>query len=124
MSFAIFDAEGVKKTDWSRPINLKGAVGESGKDGEDGPQGPVGPPGEIGEVVSYRTVFAYTGTVTEESPSKPAGGSWDLATNNVIPPTSVNGRTMWVLNVNEVESGLYIWMSQATFNQDGSIVEN
>lgn len=124
MSFAIFDAEGVRKTDWSRPINLKGAVGESGKDGEDGPQGPVGPPGEIGEVVSYRTVFAYTGTVTEESPSKPAGGSWDLATNNVIPPTSVNGRTMWVLNVNEVESGLYIWMSQATFNQDGSIVEN
>lgn len=52
MSFAIFNSSGVRVTEWSLPINLKGEKGEQGIPGPQGPsgtQGPSGPQGEKGE---------------------------------------------------------------------------
>lgn len=124
MSKAVFNLNGERITDWNSPVNLKGIRGEQGVDGKQGEKGDEGPSGEKGEVVGYRTVFAYTGTDTEDTPSRPTGGHWDLATNTVIRPNSIDGRTNWVLNADDVGEHVYTWLSQATFDQDGSITEN
>lgn len=123
MSFSIFNHIGDRVIDWSTPTDLKGAPGQDGIVGETGPAGPQGPRGEKGEVVSYRTVFAYTGTDTDRSPFKPTGGGWDLASNKAYPPTSMDGKTIWVLNSDEVVED-YIWLSQATFDQDGTLIND
>lgn len=48
MSYSLFDVNGIKRTNWSDPINLKGAVGRNGKDGRDGKDGKDGKDGAQG----------------------------------------------------------------------------
>lgn len=119
MSFAIFDSLGNRTTEWATPINIKGARGERGLPGEKGEVGETGPKGDKGDSKSFRTVSVYTTTNTLNSPSKPVGGKWDILTNEVI----LNDDN-WYLNSDQVSKGTYLWMSQATFAEDGRLLNN
>lgn len=125
MSFAIFNPSGERVTEWSNPVNLKGAQGEPGKPGESGAVGPAGPQGPKGDSSnSYRTVSVYTTTEDTTTPARPEGGSWDLTTNTVIPPSSVNDKYKWYLNADEPPKNNYLWMSQVTFGEEGEPLGN
>ena len=119
MSFAIFDSLGNRTTEWATPINIKGVRGERGLPGEKGEVGETGPKGDKGDSKSFRTVSVYTTTNTLDSPSKPIGGKWDILTNEVI----LNDDN-WYLNSDQVSKGTYLWMSQATFAEDGRLLNN
>lgn len=124
MSFAIFNPSGERITEWSIPVNLKGEKGERGVPGEIGAMGPAGPQGEKGDSAnSYRTVSVYTTTETIDAPAKPIGGKWNLETNEITPPTTEIG-VKWFLNADEPAKNNYLWMSQATFAEDGRLVNN
>lgn len=119
MSFAIFDSLGNRTTEWATPINIKGVRGERGLPGEKGEVGETGPKGDKGDSKSFRTVSVYTTTNTLDSPSKPIGGKWDILTNEII----LNDDN-WYLNSDQVSKGTYLWMSQATFAEDGRLLNN
>lgn len=125
MTFAIFDPEGINVSGWSDPVNLKGTQGIQGADGAPGAQGEKGDKGERGEkgenASSYRTVMVYATTNSTVVPERPYGGSWNLETNEVIAPNSKD-ECVWVLNADEVSDGIYLWMSSATFGEDGNII--
>lgn len=71
----------------------RGPKGLDGVSGEQGIQGEKGEPGEKGDTISYRTIFVYTGTDIEEVPSRPVGGKWELSTNTITLPTSIDGKS-------------------------------
>ena len=72
LTYAVFNSEGIRITEWMTPVNIKGAPGTAGSDGEKGEQGDKGDQGEPG--ITYRTVMAYTTTDTTDVPQKPYGG--------------------------------------------------
>lgn len=80
-----------------------------GLDGAVGPQGPQGPAGDT--AISTKTVFAFK--ASDDKPEKPTGGFWDYESNIVTYPEG------W----SSAQEGLtgIIWMSIATFAQDGSL---
>ena len=80
-----------------------------GLDGAIGPQGPQGPAGDT--AIFTKTVFAFK--ASDDKPEKPTGGFWDYESNIVTYPEG------W----SSAQEGLtgIIWMSIATFAQDGSL---
>lgn len=72
--------------------------GEKGNDGQDGSTGTVA-----------RPVFAYT--VSEDKPSTPVGGYWDISTNIITYPKG------W--SSSPAMDGM-VWMSQTVFFADGT----
>ena len=124
MSFAIFNSSGIRVTEWSIPVNLKG---EKGDQGIPGPQGPAGIQGEKGDKGdssnSYRTVSVYTTTETTDIPVTPIGGKWNIETNEIDPPYTEVG-VKWFLNADDVVENNYLWMSQATFGETGDLIND
>lgn len=123
MSFATFKPDGTRVTEWSTPMNLKGAQGSQGLPGDPGETGPAGPKGEKGTSASYRTVSAYTSTDTIDTPLTPYGGNWVFATNELFPPQS-DDENEWFTNADIKDRKKYLWLSQATFNEVGDIVNS
>lgn len=123
MSFATFKPDGTRVTEWSTPMNLKGAQGSQGLPGDPGEAGPAGPKGEKGTSASYRTVSVYTSTDTIDTPLTPYGGNWIFATNELIPPQS-DDENEWFTNADIKGRKKYLWLSQATFNEVGDIVNS
>ena len=104
------------------PAGPQGPAGRDGVDGKPGRDGPAGPKGDRGNAgISYRTVSVYTATETTDMPNRPEGGYWNVTENLVTPPTSEDA--IWYLNTDDT-NGKYIWMSQATFREDGSLIAN
>lgn len=123
MSFAVFNPEGEKSTEWSTPVNLKGAAG-IGIPGEPGPQGPTGLPGEQGAPgISYRTVQVYATTDNADTtPGHPRGGHWDMKTNTLSLPVSDDGTRWWANVDDDPNPKLFLWTSNATFMDNGNPV--
>ncbi len=123
MSFAIFNPEGEKNTDWSVPVNLKGK-GINGTRGPQGPQGPQGIPGEKGEAgISYRTVSVYTTTDSVDIiPGQPRGGHWNMKTNELSLPVSEDGTKWWSNTDDEPTPKRFLWTSNATFQDNGNLL--
>lgn len=104
------------------PAGPQGPAGRDGVDGTPGKDGAIGPKGDRGIAgISYRTVSVYTATETTDMPNRPEGGYWNVTENLVTPPTSEDA--IWYLNTDDT-NGKYIWMSQATFREDGSLIAN
>lgn len=121
MSFAVFNPEGEKTTEWSTPVNLKGVAG-IGVPGDQGPQGPAGVPGEKGEAgVSYRVVQVYTTTASvDTTPGYPRGGHWDMKTNTLSLPVSDDGTRWWANIDDDPNPKLFLWTSNVTFMDNGN----
>lgn len=116
LTYAVFNSEGVRITEWMTPVNIKGAPGAAGSDGEKGEQGDKGDQGEPG--ITYRTVMAYTTTDTTDAPQKPYGGVWNITSNVVTNIQSVDGH-VWSTDVSDGELK-YRWISENTFDMNGS----
>lgn len=92
MSFAVFSPSGHRMSDWSYPINIKGARGPQGIGGEKGEDGVPGKQGEDGaDGIIFRSAMAYTMTDGLETPLRPRGGFWNKETNEISQIVSDDG---------------------------------
>lgn len=97
------------------PAGKKGDDGHDGKDGINGKDGKDGIPGVPGiDGDTTRLVIAYKSTPTDSKPDTPTGGNWDYTTNTVTYPEGWSG--------SDTNNLGYLWMSNATFSSNGTIV--